>query len=425
MKLKLNVVKYFVLTFTIFNPCSLYAADRVTITVANSLPTPRSTELAEVDASLIQARLDGITTFFITDADGKEVPSQITYDGKLIFPVGVPAKGKSIYYAQKGQPSVYEPKVFGRQFPERVDDMAWENDKVAFRCYGPALQRSGERAWGYDVWNKRTSRLIVEARYASELDPDMQRAIQKLRNIGQGNLADDLYNAISYHVDHGNGMDCYKVGSTLGCGTAALYVNERIKYPRCYTTYEILDRGPLRFTVKLAYGTENIDGMAVFETRIISLDAGSHLNKAVISYSGLKQETPLAVGIVVHNENPNAYVQNNTGGYMCYEDLGDPNQYKEKYRAKQNADFGHIYVGTVFPQTMHEMKYQSENGLPGAYGHILAISSVNNASPFTYYFGSAWDRNEETGIFSLTDWEAYLSNFVRQVRNPLKVTIKS
>ena len=425
MKLKLNVVKYFVLTFTIFNPCSLYAADRVTITVANSLPTPRSTELAEVDASLIQARLDGITTFFITDADGKEVPSQITYDGKLIFPVGVPAKGKSIYYAQKGQPSVYEPKVFGRQFPERVDDMAWENDKVAFRCYGPALQRSGERAWGYDVWNKRTSRLIVEARYASELDPDMQRAIQKLRNIGQGNLADDLYNAISYHVDHGDGMDCYKVGSTLGCGTAALYVNERIKYPRCYTTYEILDRGPLRFTVKLAYGTENIDGMAVFETRIISLDAGSHLNKAVISYSGLKQETPLAVGIVVHNENPNAYVQNNTGGYMCYEDLGDPNQYKEKYRAKQNADFGHIYVGTVFPQTMHEMKYQSENGLPGAYGHILAISSVNNASPFTYYFGSAWDRNEETGIFSLTDWEAYLSNFVRQVRNPLKVTIKS
>ena len=425
MKLKLNVVKYFVLTFTIFNPCSFYAADRVTITVANSLPTPRSTELAEVDASLIQARLDGITTFFITDADGKEVPSQITYDGKLIFPVGVPAKGKSIYYAQKGQPSVYEPKVFGRQFPERVDDMAWENDKVAFRCYGPALQRSGERAWGYDVWNKRTSRLIVEARYASELDPDMQHAIQKLRNIGQGNLADDLYNAISYHVDHGDGMDCYKVGSTLGCGTAALYVNERIKYPRCYTTYEILDRGPLRFTVKLAYGTENIDGMAVFETRIISLDAGSHLNKAVISYSGLAHETPLAVGIVVHNENPNAYVQNNTGGYMCYEDLGDPNQYKEKYRAKQNADFGHIYVGTVFPQTMHEMKYQSENGLPGAYGHILAISSVNNASPFTYYFGSAWDRNEETGIFSLTDWEAYLSNFVRQVRNPLKVTIKS
>ena len=401
-----------------------FAADCVTITVTNSLPIPRSTELAEVDASSITALLDGTTTFFIADADGKEVPSQLTYDGKVIFPVGVPAKGKSVYYAKKGQPAAYEAKVYGRQFPERVDDMAWENDKVAFRCYGPALQRNGERAWGYDVWNKRTSRLIVEARYASELDPDMQRAIQKLRSIGQGDLADDLYNAISYHVDHGDGMDCYKVGPTLGCGTAALYVNERIMYPRCYTAYEILDRGPLRFTVKLVYGTEHIDGMAVYETRIISLDAGSHLNKAMVSFSGLTRPTPLAVGIVVHNENPNAYVQNNAGGYMCYEDLGDPTQYKEKYRAKQNADFGHIYVGTVFPQTMSAMKYQSENGLPGAYGHILAVSSVADTTPFIYYFGSAWDRNEETSIFSLTDWEAYLSTFARQVRNPLKITVK-
>lgn len=401
-----------------------FAADCVTITVTNSLPIPRSTELAEVDASSITALLDGTTTFFIADADGKEVPSQLTYDGKVIFPVGVPAKGKSVYYAKKGQPAAYEAKVYGRQFPERVDDMAWENDKVAFRCYGPALQRNGERAWGYDVWNKRTSRLIVEARYASELDPDMQRAIQKLRSIGQGDLADDLYNAISYHVDHGDGMDCYKVGPTLGCGTAALYVNERIMYPRCYTAYELLDRGPLRFTVKLVYGTEHIDGMAVYETRIISLDAGSHLNKAMVSFSGLTRPTPLAVGIVVHNENPNAYVQNNAGGYMCYEDLGDPIQYKEKYRAKQNQDFGHIYVGTVFPQTMSAMKYQSENGLPGAYGHILAISSVADTTPFTYYFGSAWDRNEETSIFSLTDWEAYLNTFARQVRNPLKITVK-
>ena len=418
-------MKYLVLIFTFFNFLILPAADRVTITVTNSLPIPRAIELAEVDVSLIKDKLDGTSTFFITDADGKEVPSQLTYDGKLIFPIGVPAKGKAVYYAKKGQPGAYEPKVFGRQFPERVDDMAWENDRVAFRCYGPALQRSGERAWGYDVWNKRTSRLIVEKRYANELDPDIQRAIQKLRSIGQGDMADDLYNAISYHVDHGDGMDCYKVGSTLGCGTAALYVNEKIMYPRCYTSYEILDRGPLRFTVKLSYGTENIDGMAVFETRIISLDAGSHLNKAIVSYSGLTRPSSLAVGIVVHNENPNAYVQNNAGGYMCYEDLGDPNQYKEKYRAKQNQDFGHIYVGTVFPQTMNEMKYQAENGLPGAYGHILAISSVTDMTPFTYYFGSAWDRNEETSIFSLIDWEAYLNTFALQVRNPLKITIKA
>ena len=414
-----------ILTATILTATSLWAADKATIIVSNSLNHSRGNELVEVDVNLVKAKLDGIASFYITDADGKEVPSQLTYDGKLIFPVGVAAKGKSVYYALKGQPSKYEAKVFGRQFPERVDDMAWENDRVAFRCYGPALQRNGERAWGYDVWNKRTSKLIVEARYASELDADMQRAISKLRSIGKGDLADDVYNAISYHVDHGNGMDCYKVGPTLGCGTAALMVDGNIVYPRCYKSYEILDCGPLRFTVKLIYGTEKIDGMEVFETRIISLDAGSHLNKAIVTYEGLTKETPVAVGIVVHNENPNAYVLNKDDGYMGYEDLGDPTQYKEKYRAVQNQDFGKIYVGTVFPQSMKEMKFKSETGLPGANGHILAISSIKSTTSLTYYFGSGWDRNEETEIYSLTTWEAYLNQFARQVKSPLKVSVKS
>jgi hypothetical protein len=62
----------------------------------------------------------------------------------------------------------------------------------------------------------------VEQRYAGELDKDMAAAMRKLRQRGENDLADDVYNAISYHVDHGNGMDCYKVGPTLGAGTNAL-----------------------------------------------------------------------------------------------------------------------------------------------------------------------------------------------------------
>ena len=59
-------MKYFVLIFTFFNFLILPAADRVAITVTNSLPVPRATELAEVDVSLIQDKLDGTSTFFIT-----------------------------------------------------------------------------------------------------------------------------------------------------------------------------------------------------------------------------------------------------------------------------------------------------------------------------------------------------------------------
>ena len=42
----------------------------------------------------------------------------------------------------------------GRQYPERLDDVAWENDRAAYRAYGPALQEKGARAFGYDIWTK-------------------------------------------------------------------------------------------------------------------------------------------------------------------------------------------------------------------------------------------------------------------------------
>ena len=402
------------------------AADKVTLTVKNTLSSARAGEMVEVPFEQVKKKLGGAEKVIVTDADGREIPSQVTYDGKLIFQAGVAAKGKSVYYAKAGTPQNYEPKVWGRQYKERKDDMAWENDLVAFRCYGPALQRSGERAWGYDVWNKRTSELILDKRFALELDADIAQACRKLRQMGRTELAEDLYYAVSYHVDHGNGMDCYKVGPTLGCGTAALLTNggKDIAYPHCYTSYEILDRGPLRFTVRLAYAKEKIEGQNVTEVRIISLDAGSHMTKAVVAYEGLNAAMPVATGIIVHNENPTAYVLNAQNGYMGYEDLGDPNQYKERFRAKLNKEFGKIYCGAVYPNKVNEIKYQEGENLPGACGHILGVSTYNPGTAYTYYFGSAWSRNPETSFNSLTDWEAYLSAFAQKVKAPLKVSVK-
>ena len=400
------------------------AAEPLKVVVANPLNYPRAEEMVEIELTEIQKKLGDVSEFLVTDADGNEIPSQVTYDKKLIFQPGVPAKGKATYFIKVGKPKMYEPRVHGRQFPERVDDMAWENDRVAFRCYGPALQASGERAWGYDIWNKRTDKLVIEDRFAGELDPEIASVCKKLRDRGEYELADDVYNAVSYHVDHGNGMDCYKVGPTLGAGTTAPLENggKDIHYPRCYKSFQLLDQGPIRFTVKLVYGTENIDGAQVDETRIISLDAGCQMNKAIISYNGLKKDAPIATGIIVHNENPTAYILNQKDGYMGYEDLGDPNQYKEKYRAKQNQDFGKIYVGAVYEKSPASMEFRGGEGLPGAIGHILGITNYQGGE-YVYYFGTGWSRNTNTKFLSLTDWEAYLSKFAEQIHNPLKVKL--
>lgn len=404
---------------------SVQAAEpQVKVTVKNLTVLNRAGEMVELSTAKLTQKL-GTGSFVVTDADGREIPSQVTYDGKLIFQVGVGGKGSSIYYVKLGTPAQYESKVFGRQFPERVDDIAWENDRVAFRCYGPALQRSGEKAWGYDIWNKRTSRLVVEERYNDELDPDMRRVCGLLRKRGAGNVADDVYNEFSYHVDHGTGMDCYKVGPTLGAGTAALLTDggKTIFYPYCYKDFKILDQGPLRFTVELRYETRDYEGQQVTEVRTVSLDAGSQLNKASVRYEGLKKPAPVAVGIIVHNENPTAFVLNAQDGYMGYEDLGDVNQYREKYREKQNKDFGQIYVGCVFTAQKSKMKqeYRAGDGLPGACGHILNIVTYQPETTFTYYFGTGWSRNPETEFSSLPAWEGYLNRFAQQVKSPLKV----
>ena len=79
------------------------------------------------------------------DKDGVEVPYQITYDDKLIFPASVAAESSNTYTLQIGDPENVSVKACGRVYPERMDDIAWENDLIGCRAYGPTLQKRGER----------------------------------------------------------------------------------------------------------------------------------------------------------------------------------------------------------------------------------------------------------------------------------------
>ena len=84
---------------------------------------------------------------------------------------------------------------------------------------------------------------------------------------------------------------------------------------------------------------------------------------------------------------------------------------------------GKIYVGLLYTDKIIETSYQArENGI--AIGHVLATVTYLPETAYTYYFGSAWDRNPETSFQNLTDWEAYLSKKSIEAKNPLKIKIK-
>ncbi len=393
------------------------AADKVTITVANTLATAR-TEMVETPLTQLQRKLNAQADIIVTDANGNEIASQTTHDGKLIFQASVAAKGKTQYYATKGTPQKYKARVAGRLFTERQDEFGWENDKVAYRIYGHG------GAVGYDLFNKNTTDLMLDYWYASEQDATMRKTIKDLAQRGYKDLADQVYNAYCYHINHGKGMDCYTVGPTLGGGANAL-LNEKgeLMMPQCYKSYKILDCGPLRFCVELTYPEREINGKQVTEKRVITLDAGSHFNRAEVTYNGLEQTVDVAAGTVVHKSNPNAYALNQQDGYMGYDDLGDASVYNPHYRDQLAKEMGHIYIGLLFPGKAISTFFQPrDNGI--ATGHILAKTTYKPGTTFTYYFGSGWNHNQATALHSFADWEALLAKAAKAVRNPLKVSIK-
>ena len=385
-----------------------------TVTVSNNQAFDRTEELVEVSISDIAKKVQLIDTeqYVILDAEGNQIPYQITFDDNLLFPATVQAKSKTTYTIAAGETIEMESYVYGRHYPERLDDIAWENDRVAYRAYGPALQARGERAFGYDVWVKRVPGLVVEQRYANELNPESQAEIARLRKEHKYEEANELYHSISYHVDHGNGLDCYKVGPTLGCGTTALMDGNNIVYPYCWKEFEIMENGPLRFTVKLTYNPIVVGKDSVIETRIISLEQGSQLNRTIITYEGLKQPTAIATGLVIHPENPKAYEIDENKGYIAYADLTD-NIYN---------DNGIIYVGAVIPTKVKEAQAtlfsDKEAKERGASGHVLAISTYKPESQYIYYWGSGWSKY---GFDSMEAWGEYLDHYAQRVRNPLKV----
>lgn len=406
--------KYFSLPLlALLAACGPKQSTDFTVTVTNDLSFDRA-EMVEVPISEVAKKVQLIDEeqYIVLDAEGNQVAYQITYDDNLLFPVNVKAGDKAVYTVAVGEPIEAEPLVYGRHYPERVDDIAWENDRTAYRAYGPALQAKGERAFGYDAWVKRVPGLVVEQRYANELNPDTQAEIARLRKERKYDEANELYHSVSYHVDHGNGLDCYKVGPTLGCGTAALMQGDAILYPYCWKEYEILENGPLRFTVKLTYNPLVVGKDTVIETRTISLAQGSQLNKTVVSYAGLTKAAPVATGLVIHPENPTAYALEGDKGYIAYADLTD----------NVNNGNGVIYVGAVMPEKVTEAKAQmfsdKEAKERGASGHVLAISNYKPETEYTYYWGSGWSKY---GFDSMEAWTTYLDRYAQSVRKPLKV----
>jgi len=364
---------------------------KVEVTVQNPSSFDRLVDIVELSTSDIKTKLAASDTssLIVTNATGEVIPSQITSDGKLIFQAGVKSGESAVYTVRTGPKQEYKAKTYGRFITERKDDFAWENDRVAFRVYGPALIATDGPSNGIDLWFKRTPDMIIDKWYKN-----------------------DLAGTASYHDDHGEGLDDYKVGRTLGGGAMAPYAENKLWLNENFASQEVIDNGPLRTTFKLTYKDIDVNGKAFSESRTFSIDAGSQLTKVTQAY-GTTEDMPVAAGIV-KRESGDSIIVASDKTYVLY------------MEPKSNKVEG-IYGALVFPQGFDEMVVDSykisneKTKKDDSYSHVLAVATYKANTPITYYTGYGWNKY---GFADEKAFEEYLQNFVKATKEPLGITIK-
>ena len=379
------------------------AKAQATIVVSNPTFTPR-TELISLCMSEVKAKLGNANpkkgeAYIVKNKRGQQIGSQITHDGILLIDASVRPHGSATYYVSIGKP--YQQKVYatGALYKIRKDDIAWENDRCAYRVYGPALQKTGERSFGTDIWVKNTPDTVVYERYVKDM-------------IGNRKNDDETEILTSFHLDHGNGLDPYRVGATLGLGAPSLMVGKNQVLPYCYKDYRILDNGPLRFTVELTYNPSAVGDMKnVVEHRIISLDKGSNFNKMTVWYDGLTTPTDFATGFPIHEEDTET--KTFAKDYVSYADPTD----------NVEVNNSQVYVGVLFPEGIDHTYYQLfDKKHDGATGHALGLKrGLKNQEKYSYYFGAAWSKYD---VRSYAEWQIRIKDYLDALKTPLQVEVK-
>lgn len=356
------------------------------VTVSNEAPFDRTSETVEVAWSALTARNGELTPENVVVLAGDvQVPSQVLYYGgeepcSVIFQADVAANSTAAYRIVAGTREEYAAKAFGRYVPERLDDYAWENNLVAYRLYGPSL--TDPISPGMDVWVKCTDELIINKWFAEN----------------------------DYHHNKGEGMDCYKVGTTLGGGACVPVSGDKLVLGGNYATQQRLDNGPLRTSVRLTYDDFDVDGRKVSLTKIIELDAGTYFNRITDIYTDSSDTLAIATGMVLHKVRQTLTGRNFAAITEAASD------------SKQPDIDGDISLAVIVPAglgtlTVSQIESYGRKRAPRA-EHLVVRSLLQGPDKvLEYWSGSAW-----SGAGMTPDrWEQEVRNKLLAIRRPLKV----
>ena len=366
--------------------------------------------------STVLPPLNVLTNFIVMDGFSSRILDSQPYFSQsgqenptlaqLLFQVDLaPGETRTFYILDASALAAVPPpivKTFARYVPERMDDFAWESDRIAHRTYGQALIKGeGTISSGPDVWIKKNRGLIVDVMYATK----------------------------HYHEDNGEFMDDYRVGKSRGCGGAGIWDGQKFYVSSNYRNWRLITTGPIRSEFELTYDAWDAGGgRKVSETKRYSIDAGSWFTRAQSTFSSeTNSPLTLAVGLAERACGPDGeelIAQDQAEGWMSYWQPEDKPKGtmgvaivlpKGSVEAFTNdiPDLTDAKLHAVVPQPTHE-------GAPPI-RNLLAISQAEVGQPFTYYFGACWDRSGD--FTNHVQWEDYVRRFAERRDTPLQVTV--
>ena len=343
----------------------------------NELGAARNDELIELSWSEIVPVLGAVTPggLVVREIGGLELASQAVDANEdaqpetLLVRISLAASETKTIELTPGTPAAVEKLVHARFVPERLDDFAWENDRTIQRVYGPALQNDPDETSGsgVDVWVKSTPELVMDSWYAGA----------------------------DYHVDHGQGLDGYTVGTGRGAGGVAVWQGGTLYASLDFVTWKVIADGPLRAIFELTYAPWDAAGASVSEVKRVSLDAGSWLSRMESTIT-LAQggDTTLAAGLA-STSGASSLAPDGSWATVWQPLDGD------------NGTLGVALVATG-PVTLEQ-----------ASEHVLASASVASGGVFAYYAGGGWSKG---GFADNAAWNTYVADFAARVASPIKVS---
>jgi rhamnogalacturonyl hydrolase YesR len=251
-----------------------------------------------------------------------------------------------------------------RYAPYRYDDILWENDRIAHRLYGPALEAfeppSGS---GIDIWGKHVRYPFME------------------RQLASGNQ----------HDYQGEGLDYYNVGQSRGVGGIGIWFDNKLWVSRNYLHYTIINPGPVEARFSLDYAPWPVGtARSVSEHRELSLPLGTNFTRQISTISS-NDPSPLIVGIGIArhatSDQPATYRWDAATGRLTVWEKTDPDK----------GTMGAALM--VDPAMVAGFTQDADN--------YLVLVRVTPATPFVYYSGGCWDKGPD--FHSRAEWERYVA----------------